>query len=278
MKTTVIFYHANCPDGFSGAWAAWKKFGAAARYVPFEHNAPVPDGLKGMDAYFIDILPPLPQLKTILKRTHSVTAIDHHATNRPLVRLIPHRTFNILHSGAVLAWRHFHPKKPIPRLLRYVEDVDLWRLQLPHAREIAAALELADFNVKTWSVIAKDFESPKRFRAYVKRGRIILAYQRRMIGKIARNAVTGTLGKTKISIVNSSILESELGNALSRHGASAGLVWSEQKKTIKVSLRSAGKVNVGKIAARYGGGGHPFAAGFRLPRGTPFPWKYREGK
>lgn len=278
MKTTVILYHANCPDGFSGAWAAWKKFGAAARYVPLEHNAHVPDGLDGANAYFIDILSPLPQLKKVLRKARAVTAIDHHATNRSLVRLIRRRSFDVKHSGAVLAWKYFHRGKPVPKLLRHVEDVDLWKLKLPHAREIAAALELANFNFKTWNAIAKDFESSKRFRAYVKRGEIILAYQRRMIGKIAGNAVPGILGKTKVSIVNSPILESELGNALSRHGAPAGLVWSEQKNVVKVSLRSAGKVNVGKIAARYGGGGHPFAAGFRLPRGAPFPWNYKRGK
>jgi phosphoesterase RecJ-like protein len=33
---------------------------------------------------------------------------------------------------------------------------------------------------------------------------------------------------------------------------------------VKVSLRSKGEVNVARIAARFGGGGHPNAAGFIL--------------
>ena len=277
MKRITVYYHANCPDGFSGAWAAWKKFGNAARYIPFEHNAPVPGGIDGIDVFFIDILPGIRQLKTILSRAGTVTAIDHHETNRPLVRLISRRSFNLRRSGAVLAWQFFHPRKAVPKLLRYVEDVDLWRLRLPHAKEVAAALELADFNFKTWDALARDFKTQKRFRSYVNRGTIILEYQRRMVGRILNGSVPGKLGTTNVRIVNSPILERELGNALSRHGAPAGLVWSEQKKIIKVSLRSAGKTNVGKLAARYGGGGHRFAAGFRLPRGTPFPWKY-EGR
>ena len=182
MKRITVYYHANCPDGFSGAWAAWKKFGNAARYIPFEHNAPVPGGIDGIDVFFIDILPGIRQLKTILSRAGTVTAIDHHETNRPLVRLISRRSFNLRRSGAVLAWQFFHPRKAVPKLLRYVEDVDLWRLRLPHAKEVAAALELADFNFKTWDALARDFKTQKRFRSYVNRGTIILEYQRRAGG------------------------------------------------------------------------------------------------
>jgi len=39
----------------------------------------------------------------------------------------------------------------------------------------------------------------------------------------------------------------------------------ERGDTVKVSLRGKGDVNVNRIAARFGGGGHPNAAGFTVP-------------
>jgi len=62
------------------------------------------------------------------------------------------------------------------------------------------------------------------------------------------------------------LFASELGNRLAEQSGSFGLVWQVGADgEAKVSLRAAGKVDVARIAAGYGGGGHPNAAGFRLP-------------
>jgi len=45
LKEIVIIYHADCPDGFGAAYAAWKKFGDKASYLPCYMPAPVPDGI-----------------------------------------------------------------------------------------------------------------------------------------------------------------------------------------------------------------------------------------
>ena len=34
FKNIVIIYHTDCRDGFGAAWAAWKKFGDSATYIP----------------------------------------------------------------------------------------------------------------------------------------------------------------------------------------------------------------------------------------------------
>jgi len=44
------------------------------------------------------------------------------------------------HSGAVLAWQYFMPNEPVPDLLRYVEDQDLWNWKLPHSDAVNAAI------------------------------------------------------------------------------------------------------------------------------------------
>ena len=44
--------------------------------------------------------------------------------------------------------------------------------------------------------------------------------------------------------------------------AKAAVLFREHAGEVKVSLRAKGEVNVARIAARFGGGGHPQAAGF----------------
>jgi phosphoesterase RecJ-like protein len=57
---------------------------------------------------------------------------------------------------------------------------------------------------------------------------------------------------------------------LSVAGAKVGalLVESEEKREIRVSIRSKGDINVQSIASKYGGGGHINASGFRLQETT----------
>src|SRR3989344_3757446 len=41
-KKIAVLYHGGCPDGFGGAYAAWKKFGNMAEYIPLKHGKPAP--------------------------------------------------------------------------------------------------------------------------------------------------------------------------------------------------------------------------------------------
>ena len=49
--------------------------------------------------------------------------------------------------------------------------------------------------------------------------------------------------------------------------AKVAVLFRELPDAVKVSLRAKGEVNVARIAARLGGGGHPNAAGLILPGG-----------
>jgi len=79
-------------------------------------------------------------------------------------------------------------------------------------------------------------------------------------GDRAWHAVSG------LGINASALFASELGNRLAEQSGTFGLVWQlGADGEAKVSLRAAGRVDVSGMAAGYGGGGHPNAAGFRLP-------------
>lgn len=56
--------------------------------------------------------------------------------------------------------------------------------------------------------------------------------------------------------------EGLIENIISIQGVEVAILFEERKdKTVKISLRSRGKINVSDLAASVGGGGHPLAAG-----------------
>jgi oligoribonuclease NrnB/cAMP/cGMP phosphodiesterase (DHH superfamily) len=274
MKSIAVFYHAGCPDGFGGAYAAWKKFGNRAAYHAFQHQRPLPVMPADKNVYFIDIVATEKDL-TKLKRTNKrVTAIDHHAMMAPLVKTTHKGLFNNNHSGAVLAWQYFHGKKSVPRLLKNVEDIDLWRFKVPQSRAIASALELIPFDFKKWDAFAKELESASGRAKIIAKGRIIHDYEQKIIDHLVHHeAMLVRFAGIKTLAVNAPILHSEIGNALYKKLPPIGIVWRDTPNMRKFSLRSNGKVDVAKLAKRFGGGGHKVAAGFRMPLDAKLPWK-----
>ena len=140
-KEIVILYHADCLDGFSGAWAAWKKFGSKAEYIPVHHQKAYPEGIRGKEIYFLDFAYPEEITKEIIEFSEKVVIIDHHKEAEETAKIASDHLFSNNNSGAVLAWKYFHPEKQIPKLLRYVEDMDLWKFKMPKTEEAIAFIE-----------------------------------------------------------------------------------------------------------------------------------------
>ena len=274
MKNIVILYHKNCPDGFSGAWAAWKKFGKKADYFGVEYQQPPLRGLKNKEIYIIDFCYQKSEImKRLLHDNKKVVVIDHHITLKELSKISSGRVFDLNHSGAVLAWKYFFPKKATPKLLLHIEDVDLWKFKLPHTKELMSALALCSFNFKVWNKIAVDWQNPKSRKKYIKEGEIILKYEQKIIERLLKSADKAKFGNYKAAVVNSPVLQSEIGNALVKSGYQIGVIWSQKNNKKRISLRSNGKTDVSKLAQKYGGGGHKAASGFALKIDKPFPWK-----
>lgn len=273
LKKTVVFYHASCSDGFGGAWAAWKKFGSSASYVPISHVDKPPAGLTGRELYFIDIVFPEGVMRRLANSNTRVTAIDHHITAEEIVKKTERFSYAVNHSGAILAWKYFHAGAKPPLLLRYVEDQDLWKFKLPYTRTISVIIELFDYDFRVWNTLAKNMEQPAKRKRYVEAGSYLLKYVMRMVHHLSGETEKVRIGNQVFWAVNSSVFRSEIGGALSESGKSPSLIWSYKDGAIRVSLRSNGKVDVAEIAKRFGGGGHRAAAGFRLDAKKKLPWK-----
>ncbi len=275
MKKIIVLYHSDL-DGFGAAWAAWKKFGGKADYTPIQYKGEkdvLPKGLKNKEIYLVDLCFDKNTMKRLLNENKKVVVIDHHIGRKDEIKISTDYLFNVDNSAAVLSWKYFYPSKKIPRLLRAIEDMDIWKFKIPHTRELVASLNTYNLDFVKWNKIANDFENTKKRKKYINEGRAIVKYQDNLIKKIVGYGEKAIFEGHQVFVVNSPILESELGNYVSKNKKTIGLIWSRRNKLFKGSLRNSGEINLSDLAEKYGGGGHKSAAGFTFNAETKFPWK-----
>lgn len=78
-KQIIILYHGGCHNGFGGVYAAWKKFGAEAEYVPLYDREKPPEGLAGKEVYCIDYSYSRPVFHDLEQKTKRLVVLDHHS-------------------------------------------------------------------------------------------------------------------------------------------------------------------------------------------------------
>ncbi len=279
MKDIVVLYHKNCPDGFGAAFAAWKKFGGKAEYKGVFHTDPVVEGLVDKEVYCVDFCYPEEVMRALVIKNKKVVVLDHHVSLERAIKSVPEHRYALDHSGAVLAWTYLHPEKKVPWLLRYVEDVDLWKFKLRETNEAMAFVELHEYGFAVWDKLAALFDDRKKREECMEKGRLLLLYKRHIIKSIIEKCkVLVEFEGYKIFAVNSSKFNSDIGAALYKERPPVGIVWEQIGDTFGISLRSDGTVDVAEIAGKYGGGGHKAASRFHIPVKKGFPWKIIDWK
>ncbi len=268
------FYHAGCPDGFGAAWSVRQAWGEDAWYVARSHD----DRVRLADCEdaivaFVDIAPAREELLELAEHAAQLIVLDHHVTARDrlasdsaLVNRIEadgHELhFDLQHSGAVLAWRYFHPDEPVPDLLRYVEDQDLWNWELPDSDAINAALASYPREFSVWNRLAE-----KPIEELAREGRPILRANRIEVERRLEHAQPVAIGSRRIEAVNASSNRSQIGHELAaraRFGEPWGLVYRVEGTEVFATLYSIGDLDVSRIALEFGGGGHKNASGFHV--------------
>lgn len=273
-KNIVVLYHADCKDGFGAAWAAWKRFGTDAEYIAVYHGRPVPAGLKGKEIYMLDFTYDEPHTSALIAANKRVTAIDHHHPQEAITKTTFEYSFDNDHSGAVLAWKYFHPKERVPKMLSYIEDQDLWRFKLRGTLELCTYINALEREFLIWDRLIKEFEDPKMVTHYTEEGKLLVQYNDRLMRDIAKEAREVEFEGYKACAVNAPHrFASAIAQMLYKKSLFS-IVWNERRDRIHVSLRcNKGTFDVAAIAQKFGGGGHAHAAAFYLPLDTRLPWK-----
>lgn len=254
---THVLYHANCSDGFGAAYSAWRVLGERALYLPVRHGDPPPELPAESRVAIVDFSYSREVLLHLQQRVERVLVLDHHKSAQSELAGLDFAHFDLEKSGARLAWERWHPDQPLPELLAYVEDRDLWRWKLPQSREVSLCLQSYPQDFLVWDQL--EVENLRR------EGQAIVRFQNQQVARAVSRARLGQVGNYQVPIVNSCLFQSEIGDELCARFPEApfvGVYYVNQLNQQAWSLRSVGEFDVSMVAQQFGGGGHRNAAGF----------------
>ncbi|AWB66139.1 hypothetical protein C2869_06655 [Saccharobesus litoralis] len=261
----LCIYHKNCADGFGAALAVktyLEQLNQLCEFIAAFHGDPPPD-VSGKNIYIVDFAYPRQTLLAMHKQANSLLVLDHHKTAQADLQGLDFCQFDMTRSGAMMTWQYFFKDRPIPDLIRYIQDKDLWHWQLPSSQAYSAALQAKPMDFNIWAALLDNQQTNQ----VIEQGKIILQYQQAQIRQIlAQDIEQVTIAGYLVPCLNTNHLISELGNELAEGHPFAALYVDTADKRI-YSLRSAeGGIDVSAIAKLFGGGGHFHAAGFSVAK------------
>jgi len=275
MERTIILYHANCPDGFGGAYSAWKKFGDSAEYRPMGYGDPAPTDLAGAHVYFIDFCYDQARMDAIKEVAGALTVLDHHEGVEEVSTSMPEFVYDANRSGATIAWSYFHPDVPVPHLLQIVEDDDLFRFSIPDTKAVLSYIAVKPFSFEFWDALVEELNDPERAEKLLTKIRIYREYFDMLIEQSVERAKLVSFEGYEVYIGQTHPMKpmvSALGHALAAKKGPMGLVIQVRSEGLAISMRGDGSLDLVPIAKKYGGNGHPYSCAFFVPWGITLPW------
>ncbi len=263
----LVLYHGQCPDGFAAALSAWLYFEGRGEYIPCSYGRAPPD-VTGRAVYILDFSFSMETMQRLASQAVKLVMLDHHDSAERALRNFQCDCgmvhFDQTKSGARLAWEFFHPEKPVPRLVRRVEDRDLELNQIPMGAAYLAALDTEPYDFVRWKAVLEMDDDETR--QYLDKGIPMDIKVNSLAEGMAHGAqpimLCGQLG----AMVNASfVFHGPVASRLARDHL-FGLAWCMQgPHTVKVGLRALrGGFDCSQLALQMGGGGHPFSSGFKI--------------
>lgn len=308
MRAPVLFiYHGGCFDGFTSAWLFEKFYNKRKSIVDppvtyyAAHYGEEPPDCKGKEVWIVDFSYPREVLiEKVIKPSTRTVILDHHKTAQEaldgildqvrqlnLQRQNDKVIFDMNRSGAGIlcdelereAGQRAGSHAPRPQggrsiwLVDYIEDRDLWKFKLPLSREVAAFYASVPMTFGEWDAI--EALGPMKV---AESGRAIQRYIDQYGVKSREQARFEEIGGYKVPTINVPYMNaSDHVGRLAEENLDAPFAAGYFRKrdgTWQFSLRSRGGFDVSEVAKKYGGGGHPGAAGFEVEE---LPWTDKQG-
>jgi uncharacterized protein len=293
----LVIYHAECQDGFCAAWLYYLAFPGADFHAA--HYGTEPPDCTGRQVHIVDFSYKRPVMRRLLSQAHKVVVLDHHKTaqeelaglvdefvqrpdliQNPPGSELPEIVFDMDKSGGRLAWEYLYSRQLLPNrllstsasgfsvgvppwLVAYTEDQDLWHHTLPNSKAVNAALRTYPLAFDTWDDLLHVRGGYKTWDRFLDEGVAVLRAEKQAVDQHVKHAREIDFAGFKVLCVNATVLFSEIAGRLAEGRPFGACYFDRQDGKRQWSLRSRdGGIDVAKLAADLGGGGHRNAAGF----------------
>lgn len=299
-KLAAIVYHNNCIDGFTAAYVTnegCRKAHYNTELIPCSYDEQSINEVKKILSksgkyeicYIVDFsLHPdiLNYLRTNVPDMR-IVVLDHHKTAFEMYcpgrEVGPTTKYNshtkkgahiILDNdecGASLCYRYFNQdtlirNEPLPSLIAYVKDWDLWRFEFGDAtRWVNRYLRTIEKTMYNWEQLYSEMNDYDMRESILLRSEDLYKEYLVKVEKYVKAAVPITILRYKGLATYCPVdYISEVGHRLAKKSGTFGAIHcvDAEKFHVKWSLRGAENFDVSEIAKVLGGGGHKGAAGF----------------
>ena len=305
-EKAIVIYHANCLDGFGAAYCFHylkEHIPYDLEFYPANYGKEPPyKELAGKHVFIVDFSYKKNQMIGIALQAASLVVLDHHKTAKEELEGLEEAIreeeqiraaelgnngveeddcvacfihFNMQRSGTGLTWEYLTASYPpmnyvikTPELLKHIEDRDLWKFELPNTKALMAALQSLPMTFESWDSVMR-LES---YDGMIMLGQKLLDQHLHLVKMgIESTKRMMNIGGIYVPVANlHGVFASDAGNLMSAEYAEGSLFSATYYDTADgriFSLRSQQNgTDVSAIAAKYGGGGHKNAAGFKVPR------------
>jgi hypothetical protein len=264
----LCLYHKNCLDG-SAAAAVVARREPGCEFLAVQYGTPLPR-IAARTVYVVDFGFPIEDMRALRAQASTVHWIDHHISQTAMQRTLGWGVLDPAECGSTLVWRELFPREPLPLVLEYVRDKDLWRWLLPDSRAICAGLAATYVGERFREVLTADLA------AMAAKGRPLVAKLQERVAAATANGIRieNPFGRPgRALVVFSQRDTNELGDHICLPPERGGLgydlaliLWRKPDGAWVHSMRSGDiGLDCGTIAAERGGGGHRQSACFTSP-------------
>lgn len=253
-------------------------------FIEMNYNDPTPFNRIERDepVYIVDFsIPPKDMKKLLSSITENVVWIDHHQS---AIEKYNEHKFEICgreydqsiikgireegKAGCELAWEYFKqeypedPLGPMPYVVSLIGDWDTWRHKIVDSKafHFGAAINCPDDISHYWEASGR-YAQLATTTAII-RGQCVLDYIKDWSATYCKSFGHEVyVDGLKCFALNVSLINSDYFASMDDKGYDAYIAYAFNGKQWKVSMYSATK-DISHICKRYGGGGHPGAAGF----------------
>jgi oligoribonuclease NrnB/cAMP/cGMP phosphodiesterase (DHH superfamily) len=289
---TVIFYDRD-PDGLAAAitvalhqgvqYSDGKFWGPNFEFRPaIRYEGPNLEGIdKETTVYVVDFCYKGKFIASLCAQAKEVVVLDHHgeSTDNDLDGFTADNLIVVndtKHAACVVAWMFLNEADDeyTPSILKFIEDMDLWKWALPNSSLVSAYLDSVEPSIEAYFPLISGEMS---LGDVLDRGQAVLDYKNKTMDILEKQAVLMDIAGYKVPAVNCSdpSIVSYLGNRLAKDQPFAATWYLQPNGKLKFSIRSiTGEglpgISVREVAQKFGGGGHPNASGFKVDKLFPF--------